>query len=212
MPYNYTVYPNYIGHFSQLEAEEDLEAYDALVDVKCYELASLFLCTLFVPKCGKQGLIPPCKSLCLGNEINMPHTRKSDIKRLSLTYSACGLFHLFLQKRCEGAVSSWVFLVSSYRIICHAINSPIPVIPMFALATNKYVTLIRVPWSQVINTKIYTHKSYNEPHARYEAAFKHTFSFYPYCRRSTQSLFWVSVRQETLYTERLALWRTCCKF
>lgn len=68
MPYNYTIYPNYIGHFSQIEAEEDLEAYDALVDVKCYELASLFLCTLFVPKCGSSGLIPPCKSLCLGKK------------------------------------------------------------------------------------------------------------------------------------------------
>lgn len=64
MPYNYTIYPNYIGHFSQIEAEEDLEPYEAIVDVQCYELASLFLCTLFVPKCGAAGLIPPCKSLC----------------------------------------------------------------------------------------------------------------------------------------------------
>lgn len=64
--YNYTIYPNYIGHFSQIEAEEDLEPYEAIVDVQCYELASLFLCTLFVPKCGSAGLIPPCKSLCLG--------------------------------------------------------------------------------------------------------------------------------------------------
>lgn len=66
VPYNYTIYPNYIGHFSQIEAEEDLEPYEAIVDVQCYELASLFLCTLFVPKCGAAGLIPPCKSLCSG--------------------------------------------------------------------------------------------------------------------------------------------------
>lgn len=66
VPYNFTIYPNYIGHFSQIEAEEDLEPYEAIVDVQCYELASLFLCTLFVPKCGTAGLIPPCKSLCLG--------------------------------------------------------------------------------------------------------------------------------------------------
>ncbi|XP_055306717.1 uncharacterized protein LOC129571008, partial [Sitodiplosis mosellana] len=65
VPYNYTIYPNYIGHFSQIEAEEDLEPYEAIVDVQCYELASLFLCTLFVPKCGTAGLIPPCKSLCM---------------------------------------------------------------------------------------------------------------------------------------------------
>lgn len=55
VPYNYTIYPNYIGHFSQIEAEEDLEPYEAIVDVQCYELASLFLCTLFVPKCGSAG-------------------------------------------------------------------------------------------------------------------------------------------------------------
>lgn len=66
VPYNYTVYPNYFGHFSQLEAEEELEPYEAIVDVQCYELASLFLCTLFVPKCGAAGLIPPCRSLCTG--------------------------------------------------------------------------------------------------------------------------------------------------
>ncbi|XP_067631299.1 uncharacterized protein Corin isoform X2 [Eurosta solidaginis] len=65
IPYNYTVFPNYIGHFGQLETQVDLEAYDALVDVRCYELVSLFLCTLFVPKCGATGAtVPPCKTLC----------------------------------------------------------------------------------------------------------------------------------------------------
>lgn len=81
MPYNFTIYPNYIGHFSQIEAEEDLEPYEAIVDVQCYELASLFLCTLFVPKCGTAGLIPPCKSLCLGKQ----HTH---------TYFICHFYHL----------------------------------------------------------------------------------------------------------------------
>ncbi|XP_069964647.1 uncharacterized protein Corin isoform X2 [Bactrocera oleae] len=65
IPYNYTVFPNYIGHFGQLETQVDLDAYDALVDVRCYELVSLFLCTLFVPKCGSTGAtVPPCKTLC----------------------------------------------------------------------------------------------------------------------------------------------------
>lgn len=45
----------------------ELEAYDALVDVKCYELVTLFLCSLFVPKCGASGsVVPPCKHLCEG--------------------------------------------------------------------------------------------------------------------------------------------------
>ncbi|XP_055917784.1 uncharacterized protein LOC129950036 isoform X2 [Eupeodes corollae] len=65
IPYNYTVFPNYIGHFGQLETQVDLDAYDALVDVRCYELVSLFLCTLFVPKCGSTGsTVPPCRTLC----------------------------------------------------------------------------------------------------------------------------------------------------
>uniref|UniRef100_A0A1I8PRA4 Uncharacterized protein n=1 Tax=Stomoxys calcitrans TaxID=35570 RepID=A0A1I8PRA4_STOCA len=65
IPYNFTVFPNYIGHFGQLETQVDMDAYEALVDVRCYELVSLFLCTLFVPKCGTSGAtVPPCKSLC----------------------------------------------------------------------------------------------------------------------------------------------------
>ncbi|XP_046809622.1 uncharacterized protein LOC111675906 [Lucilia cuprina] len=65
IPYNFTVFPNYIGHFGQLETQVDMDAYEALVDVRCYELVSLFLCTLFVPKCGNTGAtVPPCKSLC----------------------------------------------------------------------------------------------------------------------------------------------------
>ncbi|CAH0562588.1 unnamed protein product [Brassicogethes aeneus] len=65
VPYNFTVYPNYMGHFGQRDAEHELEVYDAVVDVRCYELAALFLCSLFVPKCGPVGdVVRPCKSLC----------------------------------------------------------------------------------------------------------------------------------------------------
>ncbi|KAL1492648.1 hypothetical protein ABEB36_010876 [Hypothenemus hampei] len=65
LPYNYTVYPNFVGHFGQRDAEADLEVYEAVVDVHCYELAALFLCTLFVPKCGPTGdYVRPCRSIC----------------------------------------------------------------------------------------------------------------------------------------------------
>uniref|UniRef100_A0A1B0C9Z5 Putative trypsin-like serine protease n=1 Tax=Lutzomyia longipalpis TaxID=7200 RepID=A0A1B0C9Z5_LUTLO len=65
LPYNFTVFPNYIGHFGQPEAQVELDAYDALVDVRCYELVSLLLCSLFVPKCSSTGTtVPPCRSLC----------------------------------------------------------------------------------------------------------------------------------------------------
>ncbi|KAL1398008.1 hypothetical protein pipiens_009294 [Culex pipiens pipiens] len=65
VPYNYTVFPNYIGHFGQPEAQMEIDQFEALVDVQCYELVPLFLCSLFVPKCGATGTtVPPCKSLC----------------------------------------------------------------------------------------------------------------------------------------------------
>jgi atrial natriuretic peptide-converting enzyme len=66
IPYNYTVFPNYIGHFGQLEAQVELEQFDALVDVQCFELVPLYLCSLFVPKCSTTGKpVQPCRSLCL---------------------------------------------------------------------------------------------------------------------------------------------------
>lgn len=67
IPYNFTVMPNYIGHFGQIEAQHELEQFDALVDVQCFELVPLFLCSLFVPKCGSVNgkPIPPCRSLCI---------------------------------------------------------------------------------------------------------------------------------------------------
>lgn len=35
------------------------------MDVKCYDLVSLFLCSLFVPKCGSTGItVQPCRNLC----------------------------------------------------------------------------------------------------------------------------------------------------
>ncbi|EDW02212.1 uncharacterized protein LOC6559850 [Drosophila grimshawi] len=65
IPYNYTTVPTYIGHFRQQDVQVDLEPFEALVEVRCYELVSLFLCSLFVPKCSKTGhSIPPCKTLC----------------------------------------------------------------------------------------------------------------------------------------------------
>jgi len=46
---------------------QDLEAYNAIVDVRCYELAALFLCSIFVPKCGPAGqLVRPCRDICAG--------------------------------------------------------------------------------------------------------------------------------------------------
>uniref|UniRef100_A0ABD2WFL3 Atrial natriuretic peptide-converting enzyme n=1 Tax=Trichogramma kaykai TaxID=54128 RepID=A0ABD2WFL3_9HYME len=66
VPYNYTVFPNWMGNFRQRDAQQELEHYDALIDVRCYELAALFLCTIFIPKCGRMNgqAVRPCRSLC----------------------------------------------------------------------------------------------------------------------------------------------------
>ncbi|KAK2578908.1 hypothetical protein KPH14_011122 [Odynerus spinipes] len=65
IPYNFTVFPNYMGNFGQRDAQQELQLYDAVVDVRCYELAALFLCSVFVPKCGSRGhVVRPCRSLC----------------------------------------------------------------------------------------------------------------------------------------------------
>ncbi|KAJ8670591.1 hypothetical protein QAD02_001850 [Eretmocerus hayati] len=66
IPYNYTVFPNYMGNFGQRDAQHELEMYDAVIDVRCYELAALFLCSVFVPKCGPKGgqTVRPCRNLC----------------------------------------------------------------------------------------------------------------------------------------------------
>ncbi|XP_076246920.1 atrial natriuretic peptide-converting enzyme [Calliopsis andreniformis] len=65
IPYNFTVFPNFIGNFGQREAQHELELYISVIDVRCYELAALFLCSVFVPKCGPEGQpVQPCRSLC----------------------------------------------------------------------------------------------------------------------------------------------------
>ncbi|KAK9306878.1 hypothetical protein QLX08_002524 [Tetragonisca angustula] len=92
IPYNFTIFPNYMGDFGQLDAQHELEPYGAVIDVKCYELAALFLCSVFVPKCGSRGhAVRPCRSLCF-------HTKRRcgfflDIFGLSLLkYLECDLF------------------------------------------------------------------------------------------------------------------------
>ncbi|KAG6796821.1 hypothetical protein HZU73_07807 [Apis mellifera caucasica] len=92
IPYNFTIFPNYMGNFGQRDAQHELELYSAVIDVKCYELAALFLCSVFVPKCGSRGhVVRPCRSLCY-------HTKRRcgfflDVFGLTLPeYLECDLF------------------------------------------------------------------------------------------------------------------------
>uniref|UniRef100_A0A8C5MLP8 Corin, serine peptidase n=1 Tax=Leptobrachium leishanense TaxID=445787 RepID=A0A8C5MLP8_9ANUR len=68
LPYNYTHFPNYLGHRTQKEASISWESslFPALVQTNCYKYLMYFACTILVPKCDLQTSrrIPPCRSLC----------------------------------------------------------------------------------------------------------------------------------------------------
>ncbi|XP_064419162.1 atrial natriuretic peptide-converting enzyme isoform X2 [Latimeria chalumnae] len=68
LPYNHTVYPNYLGHKTQKEASTSWESslFPALVQTNCYKYLMFFACTILVPKCDSESnqRIPPCRSLC----------------------------------------------------------------------------------------------------------------------------------------------------
>nr|XP_042706287.1 atrial natriuretic peptide-converting enzyme isoform X11 [Chrysemys picta bellii] len=68
LPYNYTNYPNYLGHRTQKEASISWESslFPALVQTNCYKYLMFFACTILVPKCDPQTnqRIPPCRTLC----------------------------------------------------------------------------------------------------------------------------------------------------
>ncbi|XP_018098620.1 atrial natriuretic peptide-converting enzyme [Xenopus laevis] len=68
LPYNYTTFPNYLGHRTQKEASISWESslFPALVQTNCYKYLMYFACTILVPKCEPEThqRIPPCRSLC----------------------------------------------------------------------------------------------------------------------------------------------------
>uniref|UniRef100_A0A8D0BKC6 Corin, serine peptidase n=1 Tax=Salvator merianae TaxID=96440 RepID=A0A8D0BKC6_SALMN len=68
LPYNYTSYPNYLGHHTQKEASISWESslFPALVQTNCYKYLMFFACTILVPKCDLQTnqRVPPCRELC----------------------------------------------------------------------------------------------------------------------------------------------------
>lgn len=88
VPYNFTVFPNYMGHFGQRDAQQELEVYDAVVDVRCYDLAALFLCSLFVPKCGPSGVVVrPCRSLCYGKSFRSNQSLSANSDEISISFN-----------------------------------------------------------------------------------------------------------------------------
>ncbi|XP_056589313.1 atrial natriuretic peptide-converting enzyme isoform X1 [Triplophysa dalaica] len=68
LPYNFTKFPNYLGHQSQKETSVSWESslFPALVQTNCYKYLMFFACTVLVPMCDPltQQRVPPCRSLC----------------------------------------------------------------------------------------------------------------------------------------------------
>ena len=68
MPWNYTAFPNIRDHFSQTEANQELEQFRQLIETKCSGATATFLCSIYAPFCLETrplSKIRPCKRLCL---------------------------------------------------------------------------------------------------------------------------------------------------
>ena len=68
MPWNYTLFPNFRGHTSQTEANQELEQFRQLIEVNCSGAIVLFLCSIYAPFCTDEHpirVLRPCKRLCL---------------------------------------------------------------------------------------------------------------------------------------------------
>uniref|UniRef100_A0A3B4A8H0 Uncharacterized protein n=1 Tax=Periophthalmus magnuspinnatus TaxID=409849 RepID=A0A3B4A8H0_9GOBI len=70
LPYNFTIFPNFLGHHSQRESAVSWEAslFPALVQTGCFPFLMFYACSLLVPKCDAATAqrVPPCRSLCRG--------------------------------------------------------------------------------------------------------------------------------------------------
>ncbi|TRY68657.1 hypothetical protein TCAL_02473 [Tigriopus californicus] len=65
LPYNFTTFPNAMGHTKVEEAKYDIEKFKEIVDSKCYTLSYEFVCQLLQPVCFQQKMILPCRDFCL---------------------------------------------------------------------------------------------------------------------------------------------------
>ncbi|CAG0897707.1 unnamed protein product [Cyprideis torosa] len=63
-PYQFTIYPNLVGHQNQKDAAVALEPFFPIARARCSSDFQLFLCTVHAPVCASGTLIPPCRDLC----------------------------------------------------------------------------------------------------------------------------------------------------
>ncbi|XP_078055284.1 membrane frizzled-related protein [Mustelus asterias] len=79
LSYNETSFPNiWLGIPDQRSSISSLKDYKLLTELACYENLRLLTCSIFVPKCTRDGgVVPPCQSLCQSAEKQCQHSLES---------------------------------------------------------------------------------------------------------------------------------------
>ncbi|KAJ8318946.1 hypothetical protein KUTeg_004037 [Tegillarca granosa] len=63
--YNYTTFPNFMGHTSQQDISKGLEKYGELFNnPTCYDYSRDYWCSVWAPECKNGKRIPPCRNYC----------------------------------------------------------------------------------------------------------------------------------------------------
>nr|XP_058951569.1 secreted frizzled-related protein 3-like [Pocillopora verrucosa] len=81
LPYNFTRFPNLVGHRSQVLARRSIDYYSStfVEDANCAKHAAFFLCSFYLPICLpgiEEGVIKPCRFLCEKIKKGCPAIRK----------------------------------------------------------------------------------------------------------------------------------------
>lgn len=69
LPYNFTRFPNLLGHQTQVLARRSIEHYSSkfVQHANCSKHTTFFLCSFYLPICIpgiEEGVVKPCQSLC----------------------------------------------------------------------------------------------------------------------------------------------------
>lgn len=64
VPFNSTVYPNFIGDSNELEASRSLPYFNYIAKSRCNKRIKQLLCAFLEPDCSNGRPVPPCKKFC----------------------------------------------------------------------------------------------------------------------------------------------------
>lgn len=80
LPYNYTIFPNGLGHVSLEETNYVLESFKTIIASKCHNLGYEFLCQLLQPVCYLENMVLPCRDFCIEFTENCQEYIPNEIK------------------------------------------------------------------------------------------------------------------------------------